>query len=146
MQIWFVSLEWPGKVEDHSFSLCSSDTFQQVVKKCAKLVYIANPVITYWTLSWKPYMTRLLQWEQINKEVKKSLSALVTQFLLSQHICEKCLGTLNIKQTLQQVHKTLFQDGFAEKSTTHEREAGKGRERERDCKYCHNLCFLWQYL
>lgn len=75
-------------------------------------------------------MTRLLQWEQINKEVKKSLSALVTQFLLSQHICEKRLGTLNIKQTLQQVHKTLFQDGFPEKSTTHEREAGKGRERE----------------
>lgn len=75
-------------------------------------------------------MTRLLQWEQINKEVKKFLSALVTQLLLSCHVCEKRLGALNIKQTLQQVHKTLFQDGFAKKSTTYEREAGKGRERE----------------
>lgn len=55
-------------------------------------------------------------------EDNKFLSALVTEFLLSCHTCEKNVGALDSKQTLQQAHNILFHHGFAENCTTHEKE------------------------
>lgn len=50
----------------------------------------------------------------------KCLSALVTEFLLSCHTCEKNVDALDRK--FLQAHNVLFHYGFAENCTTHEKE------------------------